>query len=131
MAEIPNAERFLYERLVAANVAGGRVFSGIAPAGTTEPFVTIQLLSAGNDVVVIGGERIWAAPLFQVKAVAETGSWSTLAATADALDAALQNTDGSAGSGNVWSCQRERPWALITDDNLYRHLGGEYRLRVT
>lgn len=130
MAEIPSAERFIYDRLLAANVAGGRIHSGIAPAGTAEPFVTIQVRSTGNDVVVIGGERVWSNPLIAVEAVAKTQSWSTLNATANAIDTALHNTDGTAAGANIWSCERERESARITDNNEYRHLGGEYRFRV-
>jgi hypothetical protein len=125
--EIVVAEQYIYGKLAA--LVGGRVYSGIAPATATYPLIVFQVQSPGADVTVIGGERIWADPLFLVRAVGKSASWSSVSATADAIDVALHNTSGGAV---VW-CRRESPFSLIevTDAGIqYRHLGGLYRLRV-
>lgn len=132
MNEVPRAERFVYDRLVAADVASDRVYSGTAPAGATAPYVVIQVQSPGDDLYTVGAFRVWADPLFIVKAVAPTRSWGTLTAVADAIDAALHSTDGSVTGGTIYECVRERPFSLIETANgvEFRHLGGFYRVRV-
>jgi hypothetical protein len=130
--ELPRAEQFIYNLLAAADVAGDRIHSGSAPAGTAQPYVVIQVQSSGNDLYTVGAYRVWADPLFIVKAVAKTGSWSTLTATADAIDAALHDKEGTVSGGTIYECIRERPFSLIENDEgvEYRHLGGFYRVRV-
>ncbi len=130
--ELPRAERFIYDLLVAATVAGGRVYSGVAPDGAAEPYVVMQVQSPGNDLYTVGAYRVWTDPLFIVKAVAKTRSWSTLTATADAIDLALHDKEGTVTGGTIYECLRERAFSLIEDVEgvQYRHLGGFYRVRT-
>lgn len=126
MAELAAAESYVYGKL--SGLLSGRVFSGIAPSSATYPLIVFQVQSPGADVIVVGGSRIWAGPLILARVIGKTGSWSSISATADAIDAALHNTTG----GVVAWCIRESPFSLIevTDGVQFRHLGGLYRLRV-
>jgi hypothetical protein len=77
------ARRFLMERLSPIITAAGwtststagvtipRLFHGVAPAGTTYPFVVFQMLSPGNDQHTQNGREIWSDPLYLVKAVTQ------------------------------------------------------------
>lgn len=126
------AEEFVIGLL--AGVAGGRVYSGLAPEGAGEPYVTVHVDSTGLDLMVVGGARIWSNPLLVVKAVAKARGWGPLKPVAAAIDAALQNTSGTTDDGSVWSCVRERQYIQVEtpdDSPQYRHLGGYYRLLVT
>lgn len=129
MNELPRGERFIYDRLV---LAGLHPHSGTAPTGTTEPYVVIQVQSPGNDLYVVGAYRLWTDPLFLVKAVAQTESWGTLTATADAIDTALHDQAGAVSGGTIFECVRERAFSMIENGGgvEYRHLGGFYRVRV-
>jgi hypothetical protein len=134
--ETTAAEMFLITRLKAANVASGRVYSGVAPPGAVEPYVIVQEQSPGTAVLyAIGVEQIWIDPLFIVKAVKATGSWTELTPVVKAAHAALQNTTGAMTDGTILSCLREKPFKLIevpqTTGQQYRHLGNAYRVLVT
>lgn len=124
--ELPAAENYVHDAL--SGLLSGRVYSGIAPSGATYPLIVFQIQSPGSDLIVVGGNRVWAEPLVLARVIGKTGSWTTIAATADAIDAALHNTSG----GVVAWCKRESPFSLVelTNGVQYRHLGGLYRLRV-
>ena len=129
--ELTRATQWLYTTLIGGLVAS-RVYEGIAPAGTDGPYIVYSLQSPGNDVIVVGGARITATPLFLVKAVAKVKSWSTLAPIADQIDTRLHDASGTVTGGVILSSMREQPFSLIevTDGVQYQHLGGLYRIRV-
>lgn len=125
--ELVTAEQYVYSKL--SGLLSGRAYSGVAPSTATYPLIVFGIQSPGADVIVVGGNRVWASPLILARAIAKGGSWSTIAATADAIDQALHNTS----QGDIAWCVRESPFSLIevTDGVQYRHLGGLYRVRVT
>lgn len=125
--EIAAAESYIYGKL--SGLLGGRVYSGMAPASATYPLIVFSMQSPGADVIVVGGERVWAEPLMFVRVIGKTASLASIASTAAAIDAALHNTN----SGDVVWCVRESPFsqAFEQDGIQYRTLGGFYRCRVT
>ena len=134
--ETTAAESFIITTLKTASVAGGRVYSGVAPVGAEEPYVIVQEQSSGTGVLyAVGVEQVWIDPLFIVKAVKATGSWSELTTVAKAAHAALQEASGVMTDGTILSCVRERPFRLIelpqSTGKQYRHLGNAYRILVT
>lgn len=124
--ELAAAEAYVYSKL--SSLLSGRVYSNVAPQPAVYPLIVFSVQSGGNDLIVVGGERVWAAPLMWVRVIGKTASLTPIAATADAIDTALHNTSG----GVVASCIRESPFILAqeVDGVQYRHLGGFYRLRV-
>lgn len=134
--ETTAAEAWIITTLKTASVAGGRVYSGLAPVGAVEPYVIVQEQSAGTGVLyAVGVEQVWIDPLFIVKAVKATGSWSELTGIVKAAHAALQESSGVQTDGTILSCLRERPFKLIevpqSTGKQYRHLGNAYRVLVT
>ena len=107
-----------------------RVREGVAPDGWPFPYILFQHQAPGNDVSTLEG-RVWATPLYLVKAVAETGSWAALAATADEIDRRLHKAKGTV-DGYAIESRRERPFSLIEHPGNveHRHLGGFYRIRI-
>lgn len=135
MAESTTIDRWLYTVLAAdvslAAVVGTRIYSDLAPAGTTLPMVVYQM-QATNDLMVVGSARVWANALFLVRGVAQRVSYDgDLITMADRIDAVLHGASGSNVEGNVWECVREREFRLTevgADGRQYRHLGGLYRI---
>lgn len=129
MAELLDAEELIMDRL--SLVADGRRYSGIAPIGTPEPYVIVQVQSPGVDIEGFGG-RIASNPLFIVKAVARTGSWLPLKPIADTIDAQLRFINGVTAGGKSISVFREGAFSLIetNGEEQYRHLGGRYRVLI-
>lgn len=139
------ARRFLVERLTPIVTAAGwtwtpvggseraRLFHGVAPAGTTFPFVVFQMLSPGNDQRTQDGSDIWSDPIYLVKAVTTGTGTDTIETVVDAIDDALHNTRGSVSGGRVMECWRERRHELpelASDGKQYINAGAEYRLRL-
>jgi hypothetical protein len=134
LAESARARAWIYTTL--ANDAtlqariGQRVYHGVAPAGTPFPYVVFQMLSGGNDLMVLGGARVWADPLYLIKAVDKGSSTGNIEPVADRIDALLHAKSGTVTNGVIWSAIRERPHEQpeLTDGVMYQNLGGEYRL---
>lgn len=138
------ARRFLIERLTPIVTAAGwtwtpvggsqraRLFHGVAPVGTTYPFVVFQMLSPGNDIHTQDGSDVWSDPLYLVKAVAQGSGTDGIEPVVDAIDAALHNTRGSVADARVIQCWRERRHELpeLTEGKQYINAGAEYRLRL-
>jgi hypothetical protein len=105
------------------------VYDGLIPADKTLPAVRFQMQSPGNDVMVINGVRLWAAPLYLVAGVVE-GSAVPLVPIADAIDNALHKAVGETTTISIQSCVREAPFTLTETDEgrIFRHAGGLYRI---
>jgi hypothetical protein len=137
MAESARARSWLYQTL--ANDAtltpliGRRIYSGRAEQGATFPYVIVQLLSPGNDLIVVGSARIWSDMLWLVKAVNRGTSTAALEPIADRIDALLHAKSGTVVGGVVHVAVRERPHELPerTDGVDYVNLGGEYRVKAS
>lgn len=137
MAETARIRSWLYQTITGdttlAGLIGTRFYHGVAPAGTQYPFVVAQMLSGGNDLLGVGGIRIWAAPLFIIKAVCKGSSTGPVEPVANRIDAVLHAASGTVTNGVIWECVRERPFDLPTleDGVNYQQLGGEYRVRAS
>lgn len=137
MSETARIRAWIYTTITGdptlAGLIGARAYHGVAPAGTQYPFVVFQMLSAGNDLLGLGGTRIWAAPLFVIKAVCKGTSTGPVEPVANRIDQVLHAAAGTITNGVIWECVRERPFDLPTveDGVSYQQLGGEYRIRAS
>lgn len=132
MIETSPAEAFIYATLNAAPpLAGGRIYQGIAPQGTSFPYVVYQF-QGGADLDTQRVARVWADLVYLVKAVTTGSSFAAIRAIADAIDARLHGASGATADAAVDACVREQPFQLTEADGgvNYRHLGGVYRLKV-
>lgn len=111
---------------------GPRLFHGVAPEGVTMPFVVVQLLSAGNDIITNNGNRVWSDPLYLVKVVTTGSSTVAIEPIVNQIDAALHVSRGSISGGVVLDCVRVRPHDQpeVDSGKFYSNLGGEYRLII-
>jgi hypothetical protein len=107
--------------------SAARIYNGVAPAGTSYPYVVMQLLSGGNDLMAVGAIRIWADALWLIKAVTRGTSSGPLEPIVNRIDALLHAASGTVTNGVIWECVRERPFELPTveDGVSYLQLGGE------
>ena len=137
MAETARARSFVWQLLSAdatlLPLIGPRIFREVAPGDSAYPFVVIRLLSPGNDLLVVGGRRIWAHPLFLIEAITKGTSSAPLEPIANRIDQLLHLASGTVSNGFVHSIERERPADRVIDESGQRFsaLGGEYRVRVS
>lgn len=130
------AEQWLSTTLKAdatlAGLVSTRVYNTRRPSTTTPfPCVIFQLQAAGDDLLVLGGVRVWANMLYLVRGIAEQTSYEgNLASIANRIDAVLHAQSGTATAGTVWVAVRERPFQMseIVDGRTFAHLGGLYRV---
>lgn len=133
MAETLVAEQWLQTVLsgdATLNTAvGGRIYGYVAPQDAAFPVVVYQQ-QAARDVQGVGPARIMATMLYIVKVTGQTGSFASIEAAANRIDAVLQAASGTNVRGRVVACVREAPFSLVenTPNGQYRHLGGMYRL---
>jgi hypothetical protein len=116
-----------------AGLIGERCYHGNAPAAAQHPFVVFQMLSPGNDLLALGARRIWADPLYLIKAVTKGDSSVQIEPIADRIDALLHAKSGQVTNGIIWECVRERPHEQpeLTNGVRYMNLGGEYRIKAS
>ncbi len=110
-----------------------RVFDRPAPQGTPYPLIRMEILSGGNDLIVLGGARVWASPLILVYVATDKPTTGAIEPIADQMDALLHDASGTVTRGVIWSCIRERGFDspdTSTVPNVSR-LGGEYRILVS
>lgn len=110
-----------------------RVYNGVAPAGTNPPYVIMQLLSGGTDLMAVGAIRIWSDALWLIKVVVKGTSSGPIEPIVNRIDALLHAASGTVTNGVIWECVRERPFELPTveDGVSYLQLGGEYRIKAS
>jgi hypothetical protein len=138
---IPLAEQWLQEVLAGDTGlvallpkypgANPSIYGYVAPDNAPYP-VVIYSYHSGSDVYGSGTARIMSHLVYQVKAVGEGASFSTLGPIADRIDELLHGALGGVTGLSVLSCIREAPVAYAEIENgiQYRHLGGLYRLQV-
>lgn len=139
ISEITRIEKWIYGLLsgdgTIAGIVGTRIYAGIAPASATFPCIVYLPLSAGEDVRGPGATRIWAAPLYLVKAITQGGSVAALQTLVDRIDALLHGQKGGTADATIQYCVRERPFRMTTveapGNTVYQHLGGEYRVAAS
>ena len=115
-------------------LVGTRVYNTRRPSPTTPfPCVIFQLQAVRDDLMVLGGVRVWASLLYLVRGIAEQTSYEgNLATIANRIDAVLHAQSGTASAGVVWVAVRERPFQMseIVDGRTFAHLGGLYRIQA-
>jgi len=137
MSETARVRAWIYTTLTTDPTLQGliatRAFYAVAPAGSQFPYVIFQMISPGNDLIALGAARIWANPLFRVKAVTKGGSTGAIEPIDNRIDALLHAKSGQVTNGVIWECVRERPYEQpeITDGTLYQNLGGDYRIKAS
>lgn len=135
MSEIVRADVWLHGKLsVDATLTAAvstRIYSYLAPSGTTFPFV-VYAFQGGADVSAIGAIRIMNSGLYQVKAVGQGNSMVAVEAIANRIDALLHGVTGTVSGGVILACVREQPLAYVENSNgiRYNHLGGLYRIFI-
>lgn len=110
-----------------------RIFDRPAPQGTAYPLIRMEILSGGNDLIVLGGARVWSSPLILVYVATDKPSTGAIEEIADRMDTLLHRAGGTVTRGVIWDCIRERPFDgpdTSTVPSVSR-LGGEYRIKVT
>lgn len=131
------AEEFIYGLLngdatLTGLLAGGIKPGGSAPQGTPYPFVTYQMMSS-IDLMVVDAIRIWTNLVYLVKVVGESADYQTLRAVVARIDALLHRASGTATDGTIWACVREQSIRMpeVVSGKQFRHDGGLYRLYAT
>lgn len=119
--------------------AEARVWPGIAPSGTPEPYI-IAAFQGGRDVNGLGNglARIFSRPQYQVVAMGPAITLGKLAPFAARIDTLLHGKSGTLLDddltvlGRVLSCVRVRPFSLPEDvaGRQYRRLGGLYEMQI-
>jgi hypothetical protein len=137
MAETARARAWFYTVLTGDGqvtaLMGTRLYNGVAPAGDVAyPYGVMQLLSGGNDFILVGGARLWADMLWLVKFVAKGTSTGPLEPLANRADALLHAKSGTVANGVIVECRRERPFELPVYEGgqAYVQLGAEWRVKV-
>jgi hypothetical protein len=137
MTETARVRSFIYQTLTGdatmQGLIGTKLYNGVIPAATALPAGVMQLLSGGNDLMGVGGVRIWADTLWLVKFIAKGASTGPLEPIAARADELLHAASGTVNNGVIWECVRERPFELPTVENgvNYVQLGGEYRIKAS
>lgn len=121
-------------QLVAA--ATGGIFKGMAGIGVITPFMSYGR-QAGSDRLTLAAVRIWTDILAQIKMVGPAGSYATLVAGANRIDALFKDVRNAAipgGGGSVLACYREQEVAYEDPQPVngvqWSHLGGFYRIEL-
>ncbi len=134
MADLAAADKWLYATLSAdatlIPLIAGRVYDGIAPSGTTLPYVVFNY-QGGYDVRGNGPIRVMVSGVYLVKAVGQGSSFASLWPIVSRIDTLLHAQHGANADGEAWAA-REQPFKYLEIDEgvQYRHLGGLYRVWV-
>jgi hypothetical protein len=98
------------------------------------PFIRINY-QGGADVLGATATRIMASGLYQVAIYGPDTQFATLLAAAKLLDAALQETSGTAVGATILTCHREQAIMLSEivsgSDQQWTRIGGLYRILVS
>jgi hypothetical protein len=113
--------------------SAARIFNGVAPAGTSYPYVVMQLLSGGNDLMAVGAIRVWADMLWLIKVITRGTSTGGIEPIVNRIDALLHAKSGTVTNGVIHECVRERPFELPTveDGVAFVQLGAEWRIKAS
>lgn len=125
MTELDAAAKFFYSKL--SSLVSGWVYADAAPGSTEFPCIVFSL-SAADDTVAVGNERLLTNPLYLVRAVDRGAGYSGAEIVAAAIDAAIHDVS----DGNVLCSGREKPFqrSYEIDGVTYYERGGYYRLRI-
>jgi hypothetical protein len=122
-------EQVLLGDAALSGLVDGHIYRGAAPEDTVGPVVIWDTLG-GSYTTGLGGRRVWAELVMQVKAVGDVAESGTVATIATALDTALQGAFGRTAHGAVYACIGEQPvdYDEVDSGIRYWHLGATYRV---
>ena len=129
--------QWLYSTLVSdatlASVAPGGIYEGLAGENVQTPYVVYNLVSA-NDLMVVGGIRVWTDMLWDVMAVCRGNDSRVLRPVSDRIDELLHRGSGAITGGVVLTCTREglirRGPEPAPDGNVYLYRTSEFRVKA-
>lgn len=123
MSEIIKVEKWLYSRLSGITGVSGRVYSGIAPVGSTFPFILYEMRDV-SDVMTHTDRPVAVIGNWLVRAVGSTRGYVELEWIADQINIKLDR----ARVDPVMQCLRTQAFSMteVIDGTQYRHLGGIY-----
>jgi hypothetical protein len=110
----------------------GGAYELLAPKGVTTPYVIAQCQSA-LDMQTANGHRVLSDQVWLIKAIAPMSQYSALNTIAIRLDALFGDKRQAGDSNVVVSAavrESEVNYAEVVGDQIYKHLGGTYRLQV-
>ncbi len=115
-------------------LATGGVFVGMAPEGTTEPYVTISAQDPDRPTKVMGGTDAYREHLYLVKGVVKVAKTTSKPAACGLIDARidtlLDNATLSVSGHTNMATLRESSvqYPEVTPDAVYWHQGGVFRV---
>ncbi len=130
------AMKWLYATLTTAPISGILgVYEFAAPEGSTDAssvWIEIEAMNPGDDVGVVGEQRVWTEFAFLVHAVKRGRSTVALESVADEIDNRLHRKSGTTSDGRVISSTQtsETRDSWLVQGVEYRGLGGIYSLIV-
>lgn len=109
-------------------LVGNKVFFQVAPSGTAYPMVVFHKQSGTTDrftSLAVAGNELWT-----VKGIATSAAKAE--EIAEAIDAALDTTTLTVDGKQTAPVLRtsDVSYAEVDGDNLYRHQGATYRIRI-
>lgn len=140
ISEITRIEKWIFTLLsgdgTIAGIVGARIYAGIGPQeNATYPYIVYLPLSPGEDMRGPGATRIWAAPLYLIKAVTKGNTVQGLQTLVDRIDTLFHGQKGGTADATIQYAIRERPFRMTTveppGNTVYQHLGGEYRIAAS
>lgn len=105
---------------------GGRIYRDVVPQAALLPAATVTLVSH-TDANTVGGRRVFAQTLIDVRVVGDGSSYQNAAAAR--ADAVLQNATGSRNGVTVVELRREQVAAFVESDSgkTYAHIVQTFR----
>ncbi len=114
-------------------LAPGGVFREIAPQGSAEPYVIVQMMRHSDEYLINRGEA-FEEFTYMVKAVQRNTSGATVQSVADRIHTLLQDGTMTITGYNLTTMQREERIAYVeldeNRDQRYQHRGGLYQVLV-
>lgn len=111
------------------------VFEGAQPQSSNLSKAVVYQFLDGEDVAVVGAQRIFSSLLYLVKGVSDGEDYASLALVVTRLDVLLDRQQGTNAHGEVWGCYRVQPFRdtgpQFENGQPYRQSGGQYRLYAT
>lgn len=115
-----------------AAIVGARVYSDVAPATATFPFVTFSEQSSTDVRTASGQNRIMIDSLYVIRGIVTDTSFNVQSqAIAERIDALFHASQGGNANGTVvFTSHREQSFRLAEQQagKSFRHLGGIYRV---
>jgi hypothetical protein len=127
VSEIIKVEKWLYSRLSGVTGVSGRVYTAVAPKGSTFPFILYEQ-RALNDILTQTDRPIACLGSWLVRVVGKASGYVELQAITDAVNYQLDRVR----IDPVMQCLRVQGFSMteVIDEVQYRHLGGIYDVIV-